>query len=76
MDKIGKIGNRTIYYVQVRNNANWKISLPNKGWIAFTIANKEDGELVPSMVSTCINKNVAYTCSSGEYASMTGWLPS
>ena len=71
MELIGRIERRRIYYLQIRNNWEWKKYLPKKDWAAFTIANKEDEELVPSMVKTCFDKNVSYTCSAGEYAQMT-----
>ena len=71
MEQIGRIGTRKIYYVQIRNNSEWKNTLPEKDWIAFTIANNEDQELVPPMVKKCIDKNVSYTCSAGKYAQMT-----
>lgn len=71
MQFIGRINRRKIYYVQVRNNTEWKFSLPNKDWVAFTIANEEDEELVPPAVKTCMDKNVSYTCSAGTLANWT-----
>ncbi len=71
MQLIGRIGRRKIYYVQIRNNATWKITMPKKDWLAFTIANDEDEELVPTVVKACLDRNVAYTCSVGTYAAMT-----
>lgn len=71
MELLGRIYRRKIYYVQVRNNPEWKNSLPKIGWIVFTIANKEDEELVPPAVKICMDKNVAYTCSAGTLAYWT-----
>ena len=71
MELLGRINRRKIYYVQVRNNPEWKNSLPKNDWIVFTIANKEDEELVPSAVKICMDKNVAYTCSAGTLAHWT-----
>lgn len=71
MELIGRIQRRKIYYVEIRNNSDWKKSLPKKNWIAFTIANQEDEELVPPMVTVCLNKKVSFTCSAGDYAEMT-----
>jgi len=68
---IGRINRRKIYYVQVRNNPEWKFSLPNNDWVAFTIANEEDEELVPPAVKICMDKNVSYTCSAGTLANWT-----
>jgi len=71
MELIDRINKRKIYYVQIRNNSTWKSSLPKNGWVAFTIANEEDGELIPPCVKICIDRNVSYTCSAGSYANMT-----
>ena len=71
MELLGRINRRKIYYVQVRNNPEWKNSLPKNDWIVFTIANKEDEELVPPAVKICMDKNVAYTCSAGTLAHWT-----
>lgn len=71
MELIGRINRRKVYYVQVRNNIEWHMALPNRDWIAFTISNKEDEELIPPAVKICLDKNVSYTCSAGEFATMT-----
>ncbi|WP_431137378.1 hypothetical protein [Psychroserpens mesophilus] len=71
MELIGKIGRRKIYYVQIRNNSEWKSSLPKKDWIAFTISNNEDKELIYSAVNVILNKNVLYACNAGEFGSQT-----
>ena len=71
MELIGKINRRKIYYVQIRNNSDWKSSLPKKDWVAFTIVNKEDEELVPPAVKICMDNNVSYTCSAGTLANWT-----
>ncbi|WP_338769370.1 hypothetical protein WAF17_09710 [Bernardetia sp. ABR2-2B] len=71
MELIGRINRKKIYYIQVRNNPNWESNLPKNDWIAFTVANKEDEELIPSVVKICIDKNVAYTSSTGEAAHHT-----
>lgn len=71
MELIGRIERRKIYYLQIRNNLTWKNSLPKRDWVVFTIANKEDEELVPPTVKECIDRNVSYTCSVGNYAHMT-----
>jgi len=71
MELIGRIKRRRIYYVQIRNNPDWKTSLPKQDWVAFTIANKEDEELIPPIVKVCLDNNVRLTCSVGNHASMT-----
>jgi hypothetical protein len=69
MELLGQIGKRKIYYTQVRNNSSWKNSLPKNNWIAFTISNNEDEELIPSAVNVILDKNIIYACNSGEFAS-------
>lgn len=71
MELIGRINRRKIYYIQIRNNSEWKSSLPKNDWVVFTIANKEDEELVPPAVKICMDKNVSYTCSAGTLAHWT-----
>lgn len=68
MEFIGQIKRRKIYYVQIRNNSEWKSKLPNNDWLAFTITNEEDIELIPPAVKTCLDRNVLYTCSAGDSA--------
>ncbi|WP_245758225.1 hypothetical protein [Bizionia echini] len=45
--------------------------MPKNDWVVFTIANKEDEELVPPVVKICMDKNVSYTCSAGTLAHWT-----
>jgi hypothetical protein len=71
MELIGEINRRKIYYIQVRNNPEWKSSLPKNDWVVFTIANKEDEELVPSAVKICMDKNASSICSAGTLAHWT-----
>lgn len=69
MELLGRINRRKIYYVQVRNNPEWKSKLPNNDWVAFTIANKEYEEMAPVVVNTCIDNNISYACCAGNLAS-------
>ena len=71
MELIGSIGRRKVYYIQIRNNATWEASMPVRDWVALTIANQEDTALVPRVIKACLNRNVSYTCSVGDFASMT-----
>lgn len=71
MELIGKINHRKIYYIQIRNNPTWKTSLPKRDWVAFTIANEEDEELIPPVVKVCIDNDVSYTFSAGILAQQT-----
>ncbi|NAS32606.1 hypothetical protein GTQ40_16615 [Flavobacteriaceae bacterium R38] len=71
MEFLGRVNKRKVYYVQIRNNSDWKSVIPKNDWVAFTIANKEDEELIPSVVKTCMDNNVSYTCSAGNLGHMT-----
>lgn len=71
MELIGNINRRKVYYIQIRNNSDWITSLPNKDWVAFTIANIEDEELVSPAVKVCLDRNVSYTCSAGTMAHLS-----
>ncbi len=68
MELIGTVNERKIFYVQIRNNTGWKSLLPKGDWVAFTIADKEDQELVPSAVKVCLDTNVSYMYSTGTLA--------
>jgi len=71
MELIGRINRRKIYYVEIRNNQIWHKKLPKRDWIAFTIANEEDEELVASKTKILFDKKVSYTCSVGEISHIT-----
>ena len=69
MELLGRINKREIFYVKRRNNPDWKFSLPRNNWIAFTISNNEDEEMIPPAVNVCLDKNVLYVCNAGEFGS-------
>ena len=45
--------------------------MPSSNWLAFTIADIADKELLYDMIVKCLDKNVLYTCSTGQLASDT-----
>ena len=59
MEFIGIVNRRKVYYVHIRNNPEWKSSLPRNDWVAFTIADRGDYELVLPAVKICLDKNVS-----------------
>ncbi len=71
MEKLGKIKDREIFYLSLRDNLQWEDSLPTEKWVVFTIADKEDEKYLSSSTEKILNKNVTYTCSAGELASLT-----
>ena len=71
MRLIGKIKNRQIFYISIREDSKWMNLLPNDNWLAFTIANNDDKDLINNCSTEIINNNVTYTCSAGELAELT-----
>lgn len=71
MEQLGRIGKRKVSYIQVRNNVGWEKALPKTDWVAFTITNEEDEEMVPPAVKACMDKDVSYTCNAGVLAHRT-----
>lgn len=71
MERIGKINDREIFYIPIRDNSEWLSLLPTEKWIAFTIADNEDKEMLHECTIGILNQNVTYTCSAGELASLT-----
>jgi len=68
---IGQIKERQIYYTNIRVDNGWFEKLPVSNWLAFTIADFEDKELLHGITSKCLDNNVCYTCSVGQLGSDT-----
>jgi hypothetical protein len=68
---LGKINNRQILYCNIRIDNNWVSQLPQKNWIAFTIADNEDKDLLNEITFKCLDNGVCYTCSTGQLGSDT-----
>ncbi len=71
MERIGKINNREIFYISTKDNSEWLNSLPTDKWVVFTIADKENREILNESTVRILDKNVTYTCSAGELAGLT-----
>lgn len=71
MKRIGKINDREIFYISIRDNSDWLNMLPTENWVAFTIADNEDKEMLRECTIGMLDKNATYTCSAGELASLT-----
>jgi hypothetical protein len=71
MERIGKINDREIFYISIRDNLNWLNLLPIDKWVAFTISDNEDKEMLNDCTIGILDKNVTYTCSAGELGSLT-----
>jgi len=71
MERIGKINDREIFYISIRDNLNWMKLLPTEKWVAFTISDNEDKEMLNDCTIGILDKNVTYTCSAGELGSLT-----
>lgn len=71
MELLGQIGKRKIYYCNVRSDKSWYDHVVFQDWIAFTIADNEDKELLNDLTVRCLDKGVCYTCSAGQLGSLT-----
>ena len=68
---LGHINNRQILYCNVRVDNDWYLKLPPNNWIAFTIADYDDKDLLNETTIKCFNNGVSYTCSAGQLGSDT-----
>lgn len=71
MTKIGEYNDRQIFYTNVRADLNWFDKLPLSNWLAFTIADTSDKELLNDTTIKCLDKSVLYTCSAGQLCQET-----
>jgi hypothetical protein len=71
MELLGQIGERQIFYCNLREDPDCLKDIQFQDCIAFTIANQEDKDILPELVTGCLNMGVCYTCSTGEIASLT-----
>lgn len=71
MKLIGQINDRQIYYCNIRSAKEWYSDIHFKNWIAFTIVDEDDKELITDMAIHCLDNGVCYTCSAGELASIS-----
>ena len=71
MELIGQIKERKVFYCNIRSELNWFDQINFDNWIAFTMADNDDKELLNEMTSHCLDKGVCYTCSAGQLASLT-----
>ncbi|MDQ3016412.1 MAG: hypothetical protein M3R25_06820 [Bacteroidota bacterium] len=68
---IGHIYKRQIHYFHIRTDPYWIDKLPVDNWVAYTIADHEDEDLVMKAIPICLDKQVTYTCSAGSLAGFT-----
>ncbi len=71
MEILGHISFKEILYCNVRTNQDWFNQLPPNKWIAFTIANDEDNELIADVAAKCLDKAVSCICCAGLLQSET-----
>ena len=71
MERIGKINDREIFYISTKDESEWLNLIPTEKWVVFTIADKENKEILHESTSRILDKNVTYTCSAGELAGLT-----
>lgn len=71
MTEIGIINNRQIFYINIRTDLEWYTKLPSTNWLAFTIADLKDQNLLNDLSLKCLDANVSYVCCVGQLASLT-----
>ncbi len=71
MEVLETINSKQVFYCNVREEQNWFEQLPITNWIAFTIADNEDQELVEDVAKKSLDKNISCVCSAGQFASKT-----
>ena len=71
MKILGHIKDRQIFYCNIRVDNNWFLQLPTSNWIAFTIADNDDKDLLNDTTIKCLDNGVNYTCSAGQLGSDT-----
>ena len=71
MEILGQVNSREIQYINIRFHPNWSEQLFFKSWVAFTVADIQDRELLNEVTMKCLDKGVLYTCSAGQLASET-----
>lgn len=70
MITLGNIDDRQILYIHVRTDPHWDEKLPLDNWVVFTIADRQDEELLMDAVPKCMDKLVTYICSAGQLAGL------
>lgn len=67
--KLGHINNRTIEYLDIKNDLSNLTSTVLNNWVLFAIGNKEQLPILYKFAKICVDKNVLHVCSAGELAS-------
>jgi len=65
MDILGRINNRDIIYVKHDTAKIWFNDLPNKSWLLFAVAGRDEREIFQEINRRAIENNVAYICAAG-----------
>jgi hypothetical protein len=68
MEILGQINGRQVLYANIRANQNWHNELPTDNWVVFTIGDDNDIKIAEELEKKCLDKNVNYTCSTGQLA--------
>jgi hypothetical protein len=71
MELLGQIGDRQIFYCNLREDPDCLKNIRFQNPIAFTIADYNDKDVLPELVTGCLDMGVCYTNSVGEIASLT-----
>ncbi|MBS1595867.1 MAG: hypothetical protein JST90_16255 [Bacteroidetes bacterium] len=71
MEFLGRFNERNIFYISIPNKLSWHERLPDGNWIAFTIANESDRELLVAAIPKCLDRLVSYICCSGQLGKLS-----
>lgn len=66
MDTLGEINEREILYLPIRQTNKWVDNVPKGNWLAVTICDTKDKELLDKVTNTCLDNNVNYICTLGQ----------
>lgn len=70
LELIGQIRDRKIYYCNLRFDSNSLTSVPFNNWIAFTIVDEADEDMIDSLTKKCLDQGTCYICSAGKLATL------
>lgn len=66
MDNIGQIDDKEIFYLSVKQTADWVDKLPAKNWLVLPICDNRDTKLFDEVAQACLDQKVLYVCTVGQ----------
>ncbi len=65
MEILGQINDREIIYLKHDTAKSWFKDFPNKSWLLFAIAGRDEIEIFDEISRRAIDNNVVYVCAAG-----------